>query len=226
VSAAAARRTSKPIAPIEPAWFQPGGQAVVIGVDPDISGAVAVLRWTMRPLPLELEACPSPLDDVVAEVHDMPVETWALGKRAKRQACAASLLALFRGSTATALAAGDAVHAAVEHNTPPHMCGKFAWYGIGYSTGVLTGVLEAAGVPHERVSASRWKSDLGLRKQGKVGSLMLARSLFPGVSLARKKDHGRAEALLIAAWAMGLRLPQQQPAEAEAAGAEATAAEE
>lgn len=55
---------------------------------------------------------------------------------------------------------------------------------------------------------SSWKKDLGLVKLGKAGSLELARILFEDqkdVYLTRKKDHGRAESMLIGAWALGLR---------------------
>jgi len=38
-------------------------------------------------------------------------------------------------------------------------------------------------------------------KDTKAASLATARRLFLGASLARKKDHGRADALLIAWWA-------------------------
>jgi len=47
------------------------------------------------------------------------------------------------------------------------------------------------------VRPQAWKKALGVTAE-KETSLNLARSLFPEASLKRKKDHGRAEALLIA----------------------------
>jgi hypothetical protein len=49
---------------------------------------------------------------------------------------------------------------------------------------------------------------MGLRKQGKEGSIALACHLLPAAApqLKRKKDHGRAEALLLAAYALGVRM--------------------
>jgi crossover junction endodeoxyribonuclease RuvC len=44
-----------------------------------------------------------------------------------------------------------------------------------------------------------WKKDMGLTAD-KDESLSMARELWPDAPLARKKDNGRAEALLIAEW--------------------------
>lgn len=55
-------------------------------------------------------------------------------------------------------------------------------YGIGFSVGLLNGLLSAAGVPYHRVHASTWKAAVGLRRQGKEGSLALARHLLPAAA--------------------------------------------
>jgi len=49
------------------------------------------------------------------------------------------------------------------------------------------------------VTPQKWKGDLGLTRD-KEDSLKLARELYPDAPLTRKKDNGRAEALLIAGW--------------------------
>jgi len=60
------------------------------------------------------------------------------------------------------------------------------------------------GIPVQTVPASTWKSDLCLTgpEMTKDDSRKLASTLFDSISsqLTRKKDHGRAEALLIAYW--------------------------
>jgi hypothetical protein len=182
----------------------PGRPFTLIGVDPDVNGALATLRWADGGALLAASTAAEALAAAEAAVHDMPVEVLRLGTRDKRQACPAALAALLR-----ALApAGGGAAAAVEHSTPQHLSGKHAWYGIGYSSGLLSGLLAAQGLPWQRVSASGWKRDMALHKRGKEGSLSLAARLFPAAaaaSLTRKKDHGRAEALLIAAWAAGVR---------------------
>ena len=50
-----------------------------------------------------------------------------------------------------------------------------------------------------------WKKHFGLLRQDKGASLELARKLFPEAPLSRKKDHNRAEALLIARYGWATR---------------------
>lgn len=71
-------------------------------------------------------------------------------------------------------------------------------YALGYGT--LIGILAARSIPYTLVTPSVWKRALGLTGKPKDASRALARSLFPHASLSRVKDHGRAEALLIAEW--------------------------
>ena len=69
-------------------------------------------------------------------------------------------------------------------------------YGI--NTGAWLGVLAANGIYSTTVEAKDWKKAMGLSSD-KGRSLELAKSLYPSMShlLKRKKDHDRAEALLI-----------------------------
>lgn len=108
---------------------------------------------------------------------------------------------------------------------PGHVCGKYAWYGIGFAVGLLNGLLAAQGIPYHRVpgeqgdvvhacvcswtpifvssaasatnpppppnslvgcAASTWKQAMGLKKQGKDGSIALARHLLPTASIFLK----------------------------------------
>jgi hypothetical protein len=166
-----------------PELLQPGTSAVLIGVDPDVHGALAMLRWRNAgalagATPLQLVAAAE------VEVHDMPIEIWKLGKRDKKHPDAVALDALLRtlrgdgsGGAGTAV-----VRAAVEYTTPQHLSGKHAWYGIGFASGVLGGVMVAQGLPFQRVSAGAWKRQMGLLRQGKEGSLALAAQLFPDVA--------------------------------------------
>ena len=70
-------------------------------------------------------------------------------------------------------------------------------YGVGF--GQILGVLAALGIAHRQVSPAVWKRQMGVTKD-KDKARALAQQLFPTASLARVKDHGRAEALLIAEW--------------------------
>lgn len=78
-----------------------------------------------------------------------------------------------------------------------------AKYMTGY--GVILGYLHTRGIPYDTVRPGEWKKALGLKAGDKDASLALARRLFPNMELGRKKDHGRAEALLIAEWARRAR---------------------
>lgn len=72
-------------------------------------------------------------------------------------------------------------------------------FTFGYSFGLIRGMLVGLGIPYRLVSPVAWK-----RKQGipagstKAAGLARARVLFPGADLKLVKNHGRADALLIA----------------------------
>ena len=73
-------------------------------------------------------------------------------------------------------------------------------FGCGF--GMVRGVIAASGVPLHLVSATKWKRALGLDAD-KEKSRALALRLWPARSefFSRKKDHGRAEAALLARYA-------------------------
>ena len=73
-------------------------------------------------------------------------------------------------------------------------------FGFGRSTGVIETALAAYKVPTVMLTPQKWKRAAGLIKKDKDASRNLAMQLYPELSnkLARKKDHGRADALLIA----------------------------
>lgn len=69
----------------------------------------------------------------------------------------------------------------------------------GYGFGLYIMALTALGIPYEVVRAQRWKAAmLDGTARDKAAALVVARRLFPGVEMGRRKDAGRAEALLIA----------------------------
>jgi crossover junction endodeoxyribonuclease RuvC len=69
-------------------------------------------------------------------------------------------------------------------------------YGEGY--GAYKMILAALKIPYEEIHPAKWKRYFGLFKKTKFDSILLAKKMFPKADLSRKKDHGRAEALLIA----------------------------
>jgi hypothetical protein len=72
------------------------------------------------------------------------------------------------------------------------------------ATGRVIGWIEALGIPYEEITPQKWQKivfDSGTRTgDNKADSLAMARKLFPSMidRLKRKKDHNRADALLIA----------------------------
>lgn len=87
-----------------------------------------------------------------------------------------------------------------------------AMFKFGESFGALKGVLGALGIGYRLVQPQKWKKHFGLIRNGetpeakrayKDQSRTLAIQRYPNASehLARKKDGGRADALLMAIWA-------------------------
>ena len=67
----------------------------------------------------------------------------------------------------------------------------------GYGFGIWIGLLAALQLPYSWVRPQVWKQAMGLGK-AKEPSRLRAMQLFPRADLRRRKDHGRAEALLLA----------------------------
>ncbi|KAK9815926.1 hypothetical protein WJX72_012079 [[Myrmecia] bisecta] len=157
-----------------------------------------------------LESEVIPLEHSMVSVHDMPCEKRQVGKRMRRQA---NLQEIVKLVSRVAAEENVCLRAFVEEPQPNPMNGKLSWFGSGYSFGVWRGVLASHGVQIDTVSVLRWKADLALLRQGKEGSRSLALQLYPNATdmLKRKKDHGRAEALLIAAWGLGVRAKRRDP---------------
>ncbi len=79
--------------------------------------------------------------------------------------------------------------------------GVSSTWKFGQATGSILGVLGACGIPVHRVAPTVWKRRFGLSKD-KDEARALAIRLWPVCpSFARKRDHGRAEAALMARFA-------------------------
>jgi crossover junction endodeoxyribonuclease RuvC len=141
---------------------------MILGADPGLKGAIVIL------------------DGDTPIIHDMPLNS---DKSEVDAHALYQLLAPFAGQLEVAV---------VEQVTSrPRQKGVF---NFGVSTGKLVAVIEALGIPLKRVSPAKWKVQLGLRGLEKQASIELAKRLVPAAApkLSRKKDDGRAEALLIA----------------------------
>lgn len=102
------------------------------------------------------------------------------------------------------LRAAGVTHAVVEHVHSMPRQGVASMFRFGCAFGQILGVLQALGIPYELVQPQTWKR--AMRLPGGEGKQEIARNraleLFPTLHdrLARKKDHNRAEALLLAQW--------------------------
>lgn len=80
--------------------------------------------------------------------------------------------------------------------------GVSSTFRFGMGCGLLRGVILGAGFPLYLVTPGKWKKHFGLGPD-KEKARALAIRMYPGTSgLSRKKDAGRAEALLMARWFM------------------------
>ncbi|XP_020417697.1 uncharacterized protein LOC18778541 isoform X2 [Prunus persica] len=176
----------------------------VIGVDPDLSGALALLKG-------DESGCS-------AQVYDSPHLKILVGKRVRRRLDAKSIVQLLGSFDAPLVAY-------IEQSNPYPQDGKQGWWSGGFGYGLWIGILVALGFSVVPVSSISWKNKFELTggmstKEKGLGnwksfvfpclddSRRVASALFPSLSsmLKRKKDHGRAEALLIAAYGKGLKI--------------------
>jgi crossover junction endodeoxyribonuclease RuvC len=73
-------------------------------------------------------------------------------------------------------------------------------FSLGHTAGIVEGVVSAMGIPHEIIPPAAWKKLFALGAD-KDQARALAQRWYPAASLGRKKDHNRAESLLIARYA-------------------------
>lgn len=153
---------------------------IIAAFDPGITGAVAFCNeHTIR----------SPIG-----VYDLPV--MGAGKQV-----------VVNGSALGAyLREWGTNYAVIEHVHSMPGQGVSSMFKFGTVFGQLLGVVQALGIPYELVSPAKWKRDMRLTGGSNKGEEARTRALelFPSLhtQLSRKKDHNRAEALLLARWWM------------------------
>lgn len=150
--------------------------SILIGIDPGKEGALAVLYPDGR-----------------AEVWDTPTGTVG-NKHIYDVPGMAALLKPFKGSKARAyLEMGQAMPGQ----------GVSSTFQFGLGCGLWEGLLAASGIAYETVRPAIWKrAIMGFLADSKDASRINAKTLFPEIAerFNRKRDHGRAEALLLCEW--------------------------
>lgn len=153
---------------------------VTLGADPGQTGAIAVLA-----------------DGVCAGFIDMPIMARKAGGHEINAAELANKLreVVRAHSGAYFIAIVEAVSAMPKQ-------GVSSVFRFGESFGALKGVLAALNIPYRLVPPQMWKRHLRLTGCDKDAARTMVIQIFPEVaeSMKRKRDVGRADALLLALW--------------------------
>ena len=157
----------------------------IIGIDPGLSGAIAVLE-----------------DIKVLSLFEMPV--MAEGKKNKRQLNSAQLVNIIKENT------NDEEEIAViveQVNAMPGQ-GVTSMFNFGQTFGAIKGVCAALGSPIFFVRPSKWKKHFELINSSKDASRTKVIEMYPSFSkqLAKKKDVNKSDAILIARFFAETRL--------------------
>jgi hypothetical protein len=158
---------------------------IVLGIDPGLSGALAFL---------DHHAAILSIDDIptMANPDAGPKTT------IKREVDVCALRDLIRER----IPADESALCALEHVSTVGGQGVQAMLSMAATKAAVGSVVRLLGLPMQRVHPASWKRFYGLSSD-KDECLGKARELYScPPALARKKDHNRAEALLIARYAL------------------------
>ncbi len=159
-----------------------------IGADPGMSGALALFA-------------PSPGGGGTIFTDDMP-SLEIDGKRTMDFWKLAALLDTWSSVYDIRAVAVERVHSMPKQ-------GVTSSFNFGFAAGALQQAIASAGLPLTLIPPATWKAIYGLRggRENKDMSRQKASQMFPGAAhlWARKKDDGRAEAVLLAHYASRLQ---------------------
>lgn len=166
-----------------------------VGIDPGLDGAIALLRG-----PEEIVFFDTPTLEVAVRPkrrreYDVSAIAGLLRKWASEANCRNRLLTV-------AIEKQQVMPAIAGNNRDGQgQKGSFGHFQTGLGYGILIGVCAGCDLPFTVIAPMSWKAEL-LRDmpKGKDSSRVAAMRLFPvsAKGLQRKKDHARADALLIA----------------------------
>jgi crossover junction endodeoxyribonuclease RuvC len=157
----------------------------ILGVDPGIRGGLVSISINDGAAPQLIDAIDIPVTGVGAKerVDVLAIRTWIMAHQPQ--------------------------HAFIERAQAMPKQGASSGFKYGRATGALEGVLACCEIPTTIVEPALWKKFHGLRGGDKEAARQRALQLFPAAHalLARKKDHGRGEAALIALYGSTLITP-------------------
>jgi Holliday junction resolvasome RuvABC endonuclease subunit len=148
----------------------------LLGIDPGIHGGLAIVELNDGAAPQLIDAADIPTVGSGAKerVDVLALRAWIQTHRPDR--------------------------AGIERAQAMPKQGASSGFKYGRTTGALEAVLACCEIPLELVEPSVWKRARHLRGGDKEGARQLALQIFPAAHalFARRKDHQRAEAALIA----------------------------
>ena len=149
----------------------------IIGIDPGLSGAIAILE-----------------NNKVVNIFEMPV--MAEGKKNKRQLNSAQLVKLIKNN----IKKDEEVVVVVEQVNAMPGQGVTSMFNFGQTFGAIKGVCAALELPIFFVRPSKWKKHFELINSSKDASRTKAIEMYPVLSneLSKKKDVNKSDAILIA----------------------------
>ena len=149
----------------------------IIGIDPGLSGAIAVLE-----------------NNKVLNVFEMPV--MSEGKKNKRQLNSALLVNLLKENVLN----NEEVAVVVEQVNAMPGQGVTSMFNFGQTFGAIKGICAALGFPIFFVRPSKWKKHFDLINSSKDASRTKAIEIYPSLAekLSKKKDVNKSDAILIA----------------------------
>ena len=148
---------------------------MIIGIDPGLSGCCAIVA----------------ADGGLVALHDTPTLTLKVARGMKQAYDIPGMAAVLQPYV------GPGVHVVIEESQAMAGQGVRSTFTTGLGYGLWIGLLTASQLPYSPVRPSVWKKAFSLGKD-KEASRLRAMQLFPQADLRRKRDHGRAEALLLA----------------------------
>jgi crossover junction endodeoxyribonuclease RuvC len=150
--------------------------SVFLGIDPGVHGGLATVEITDGAAP------------VLVEAIDVPT----VGTGAKERVDVAAIRNF--------IGRHNPVHALIERAQAMPKQGASSGFKYGRAVGALEATIALCSIPLEIIEPSVWKRHWRLPGKDKEAARQKALQLFPDAHavLARKRDHGRSEAALIA----------------------------
>ncbi|KAK4492334.1 hypothetical protein RD792_003138 [Penstemon davidsonii] len=156
----------------------------IIGVDPDLSGALAVLKPDNSPQ----------LVFSYLQVYDSPYLKVLVGKTFRKRLDTKSIIQLLQSVDAP-IGTTAYLEQSIPYPQDEYLSVALkGWWSGGFGYGLWIGILVASGYSVVPVPSLLWKNEFKLagNRSSKDDSRELASTLFPSMSslLKRKKDHG------------------------------------